>query len=738
MSIPAGRFIKLYINGSWVDVTTYWDFGQLSTVTLGRSSPYSDAQVATLDGVQFNNADGRFTPKSPLLISGFTQTAADPSPGSTANPYYPYILPRMLIRTGYVASAVTYYDFWGYVQGWSPMVENGIRAYCPITAVDRGSLLAAASVRNAVLQSMLFDSPAALYPFDEPSGSTTFTDIVSGGRAFSYVPAGLISPTVSSGDGVPFPDGATATKFTGITGWSSPNAGGFSQTVGYSFPAGMATSWTISVWMGVGVGGSDPVELFFYNVGRTKNLVFSNWPTNFSGSGGVFLNYVDAATTITIIPTRLADDGLQHHFAATGSDVAGTLTIKFYIDGVLVGTGTGTGGGAFFSSPVQFGGLAQNGDPADSMTFAPLGVYAATLSAARIAQHYYGGTGGSGQLTSDRIAEYLGWFGLTSSDWAIATGSQSVTDHAVAGKSILQLCQDMAATEGGGAVFYHDMNTGKSTFLNRHYRSTITPAVTLDAEKDLRKDTYTPSFDALSLVNRSTLSRPSGSSQTYTDAASVAQYGLATDYAGSEVYPDSDSAALHIAQDRVASQSAPAFRVGRLTLAVATALTSGLAAALGTLKLGDRLRLSNLVAGKTAPGTQTDVYVEGWTKTLNFTAYDVVFDTTPADNPGRARFGSAKFAPIKGDSTLNATITAAATSMAIAWSLGPKWTTSSGSYPIIIRIDDELIQLNGVPGGSTSPQSWTGVTRGVNGTVAAPHTAGAVIHLAPTYGGFTL
>jgi len=65
-------------------------------------------------------------------------------------------------------------------------------------------------------------------------------------------------------------------------------------------------------------------------------------------------------------------------------------------------------------------------------------------------------------------------------------------------------------------------------------------------------------------------------------------------------------------------------------------------------------------------------------------------------------------------STLNGTITATATSLVL---------TSAASFPTtggIIRIDSETISYTGV-----STNTLTGLTRGLNGTTAAPHTTGA-------------
>ena len=61
----------------------------------------------------------------------------------------------------------------------------------------------------------------------------------------------------------------------------------------------------------------------------------------------------------------------------------------------------------------------------------------------------------------------------------------------------------------------------------------------------------------------------------------------------------------------------------------------------------------------------------------------------------------------------------------------PTFTTAAGDYPLDIRIDAEQITLTAAPSGASSPQTFTGVTRGVAGTAAAGHAAGALVDLAP-------
>jgi hypothetical protein len=107
--------------------------------------------------------------------------------------------------------------------------------------------------------------------------------------------------------------------------------------------------------------------------------------------------------------------------------------------------------------------------------------------------------------------------------------------------------------------------------------------------------------------------------------------------------------------------------------------------------------------------------------------YDVA-----AQPAGATRYGAA-------GSSLNAGITTTATTIVVAGTAAVTtvevWTTVSARYPLDVMIGGEQITLGTPPSGSTSPQTFTNVTRSVNGIVKA-HLAGTKVDLyTPTYYG---
>lgn len=130
--------------------------------------------------------------------------------------------------------------------------------------------------------------------------------------------------------------------------------------------------------------------------------------------------------------------------------------------------------------------------------------------------------------------------------------------------------------------------------------------------------------------------------------------------------------------------------------------------------------------------------VQGYTETLWTSLWDARFNTTqagrlrtgmwtvPAQAAGDTRWGCS------GTSSLDAGITSTATTIIVAATTTVTtphvFTSVSARYPLDIMIGGEQITLNTPPGGSTTPQTFTGVTRSVNGIVKS-HLAGAAVEL---------
>ena len=694
---PAGEKIEVeYTAGVWTDVAVD-SMDDPFTIQRGRTSEFSQPSTGQLSGLRLKNTNGQYTPLSQVLMDG------------TANANYPNIVPRKRIRYSNTPAGVRGV---GYIKGWPPFVDADGTRWVSITATDRLDQLSRIVLKSPIAQEISTAGPVDLWTLTDPAGSTQAAEN-SGKQPFAVIQE-------SSGGSVMFGDpGPGVGDGTGLTfAPSSATAGKYLRT-SLTTPLPSTADWSLVIW----VKTTTVSRHLFSTAGSTGFL-------SLDGTGHV----VSATVTSSAAITDNSWHAIVKTFAHGGS---GTATL--FVDGVSQGTSTGTFG--LDLGLIRVGQSNVDLGVETSALFAGtigyVGLFPAVLSAAQITSMWQATNGYYGDRTDQRIARWLPAGGLTSSDWNLDAGKAIVGTYPQAGKDIVSACQDMATTEGGGSVFYVGAD-GKARFQNRAFRKPGAPVMTIDAEADLDASVYAPNFDELTLFNQSTVNRAAQSgtlsTQTWTDPISSAApptgYGLTTDGSGVTSYATTDTDVLALAQARVAANAYPGFRLPQIAVDLVTA-QNNLYASLASVEIGSRIRITNLPVAM-APSTQIDLIVEGWSETIGPDTYKVVFDTSPADNPARGIWDDTSYGrwQSKGQ-TLNANISNSATTIVIDTAAGlPLFTTVSARYPLKIQIGQEIITLNNAPGG-TSPQTFTGCTRGVNGTSAAAQTVGVVVKLWP-------
>jgi hypothetical protein len=718
--LPAGIKVELELTANvWTDVSADADVGPGRPISwhMGRTSPFSDPASATPQ-IVFNNDSGKYTPGRQILADGVT-----------VNPFWPNLDVRKRIRISYTIAAAQYIRYLGYVKQWEPQLsDDGYTRQAVALLSDRLDQLSRVFLQQAVIEEMQLDSPAALYTMGEAAGSLSLAD-----SAGSSAPFSLAGTTAAPGYAtpVPVPDG--------LTGLQVPLISGAGVTYRAALSVGGAAIKTLECW--IAVPGAVSTGTMAYGRVRVADAAAggsSMYPgavlDGFNAQSYVApVMFVDGTPGVFDAPVGVAADGRAHHFLITNDS---TGNWSFYLDGVYQGTQANTV--PALTAPI----LELNAQFAvagpQSVVFGPVAVYTTALTADRAAAHYAAGIGNVGETTGQRVTRFLSYAGVRASGMNIdpAGGVSTLQEtmsalQPVAGKTVLALCQEVVATEGGGAAFYVAPD-GRVRFADRTFRKPGSPALTVDAGADLDPTGFAPSYDELTLVNSSTVTRQGGAAQTFTDAVSVAKYGLSAE-GGVTSYCQTDQAALNLAQWRVRSQAFPSLRLGKVKVDLLTATTPNLYQALATVEIGSRLRVTSLDAS-VSPTTQLDVLAEGWTETVGIDQYDVEFDSSPADNPARAIVGDLVYGranPDPGALTLQTGISASATTIKLATSTGPTYTTDPTAFPQNIIIAAEVITLNNPPSGSTSPQTFTGVTRGAATTTAAAQTAGSVVYLWP-------
>lgn len=141
--------------------------------------------------------------------------------------------------------------------------------------------------------------------------------------------------------------------------------------------------------------------------------------------------------------------------------------------------------------------------------------------------------------------------------------------------------------------------------------------------------------------------------------------------------------------------------------------------------IGDRIQLLNLPVWQ--PQGPVDLIVQGVTETIGVRTWAMTFNCTPGgpwvvgllddDVLGRADTAGSELAADAG---------AGDTTLSVATTSGPLWTTSAAEFPFDVRLGGEVVTVTAISG-TTSPQAFT-VTRAVNG-VAKPQSAGTDIRL---------
>ena len=715
---PTGFQVDVeFAAGVWTNVTSLVRSTQGVSIRYGRTSPLSQPQVASCSLV-LDNSSGNFTP----LNAGSS--------------YYPNVTTGKRIRVSYASGASV--RFLGFINAWQPILDGGVAPLVQVQATDFFDRLSRGSLSSVVASEILALSPTYYIPLSDPAGSTS-----AGSTAGVLYPVVHFEPVGTTGESLTF--GSTSPLAWDSGSWCSFSAKRGSSIVAADYyavqsPAVTGSTWTVSA--AFTTTSAVPIEMSGYV--WCQSLLAGSFPGASQSAlyvdpnSGVAICGVEGGAAIT--GATALNDGLPHVLTLVANGGSGSI---LYVDGVSVGTNGSTATPGESASYIGGSGPMSSGGSGFIGNIAHFAIWQGTaLSAGQVATISSAiRTGFAGELTGTRAARILGYAGLTSGQWTLDAGQETVAAVNYTSKSAVSALQDLATAEGGGSAAF--VNTdGKVRFIDRTYRTTTTPAMTIDASLDINPGTWAPFYDYLTLVNSSTVTDGNGLTATYADAVSVAANGLFDDTRST--IANSTGAATRLAA-WVVNSSSSEYRFPQLTINIArVSNASTLYTALASLTIGSRLRISNIPASQNnASGTPTrifhtttlDLFVEGWSEMVSDDNYLITLDLSPADSPARGVWdgtnGYGDWQPDVGTMTLTSNITNAGTTVSLTTAAThPTLSTSAGDYPLNIQIDQEVLQVNSAPAGSASPQSLT-CTRAQAGTFADAHTAGAVISLYP-------
>lgn len=604
---------------TWTDITTYVLGREGITRTWGKPDEFGEIQPSVLS-LTLNNTDGRFTRDL------------------TSSPYYPNVRNGRRIRVRAVRSSITYARFDGHVNEWPtlwPAGGGGTYAEAVITATCRLKRFGqVGELRSLLEEEVLRDATvdAAYFPLSEPAEATSAASISKTIQDTATIVQVGSGGTLDFGSGTgPGTDGLSAPMFEP----ASSTAGKYLLTSFATPLGGTANAFTLEAWFRTegatvsraiasaesAAGGR--IELLIDAAGKLQG-------SNFSGSDGTNLVVLTSAASV--------NDGLTHHAVYTLVFSGGTYTLRLYLDGVQVDTGTFGGGGLGFLQQLRIGGRKNTNLFAG--TISHVAAYSATLSAARVLEHYNVGANGlAGERTDQRLGRLADYIAIPTADRNFDVGDGTMGAQATSGKQPVEAFREVEAVEDGQLFVAGD---GDLTFHKRSRRYNVTPAVTLTASQ-IFDDLVFPGED-FGLTNDMTVTRPGGSPARYVDQASIDEFGLYRD--SKEVPAATDAATFSAASWRVGNYGTPRVRVPNVTVELARLeqIAPSQVALLLTTDISTKLRLSSLPAQ--APASSVDVFVEGGTETFDGLTWRISFNTSPGDFQQVWQLGVAGFSEL--------------------------------------------------------------------------------------------
>lgn len=689
--------------GVWTDITTSV-VGDSIEITVGKDSPSGDIQPGTLDLV-LDNSDGTWTPDNPLST------------------YYPNIVEGKRIRvvvnkgtpagystgaygTGPYAGTLTQSArFVGRVTLWEPDYPDvPQQSRTRVQAIDALGDLARNTLPPTLLPMLQAEyavsgeSPALQSIYYWPlRGGYRYTDLVFGVDSLTvYQPTTGGSLQWESDSSFPLGGDSCVTLTSGV---------------GFQFTPGIRLS---PLWSGVGVA------------------VLLN-----AGSSGKFLCMVDRR------PFRPNLNGFCAEW-----DGAGTISFVEYIAGVgttQVSVPASPGwhvvsinpGGACYVDGQTYGFTPGSGV---SYQFVYLGgqinISAQDLftsTANLLAAHdYLSDHGQSLNTVTANIATQAGTSAMGSSiGWSSSVAGITAAPPSTDGRTTIDVLAEIANSQSGLAYVAYSLTAPQPVTLiaNRDNRDTAVD-LTLDAEADLWGG---PTLDrnVYDKVSAAT-AKNSTTSVTVTDSTLTGKYGSST--AEIQTVLSNTNMLTARAGDLIAQSKSSKLRISQVTFDLVTASNDLYSNWFG-LAPGERVRITNLPSTYLGR-TYLDGYVLGWTERPGITGYTVTLTLQPADAPPEGKYDDTdygRYAWADGAATVTGGTAVGSTSngtLIITTPSGPCLTTAAGAYPLNLDWNGEVVTITSAPASSSSPQTVTTTARGVNGTVARPHSAGEAIDVA--------
>jgi hypothetical protein len=202
-------------------------------------------------------------------------------------------------------------------------------------------------------------------------------------------------------------------------------------------------------------------------------------------------------------------------------------------------------------------------------------------------------TGGTaGQTTAQRVQSILTMIAWPAAFTSIGTGATTCVADPGTTRTVLDAIHTVEFTEQG--AFYIDAN-GVATFKGRQFvydAQAASPTIFNQTGTGINYAGITFALDDKTIVNKATVTRTGGTAQTYSDAASIAQY-FTRSITATDMLMQTDANALALATAYVDTRKETSIRIETITLDLVTpSYTAGVTAAL-SLDFFDTVDITN-------------------------------------------------------------------------------------------------------------------------------------------------
>lgn len=450
-----------------------------------------------------------------------------------------------------------------------------------------------------------------------------------------------------------------------------------------------------------------------------------------------FTSYDGVPTSFTATAEQLELSDAAIHTARiliTTDTGTNTQTYSVYIDGDLRQSNSAPAGypygGTWFYKMVY----GRTGEQ-DVVNLAHLTVwsYPAEADIPDVTDYHTAAMGYAGETAYDRLARIasLGSVPLE----IVGTSADTIAMGPQYSEGKLTQLQDAASADMG--ILTETRDSLSLLYVSRASMYSQTAAFTLD--KSLGQvASFEPSIDDSRVRNSVTAVRRNGDSFRLEKTSGT----LSTEDPPNGIGPYHDEITVNVQTDgqlrgvagwllSLGTVDEPRYPTIGVNLANPNVVTAGLEAAVLAAEIGNKLVITN--AQQSGIYDDIEQLIIGYVETINFKTHTFAFNCVPA-----SPYEVAVFADAASPQTTDARYDTAGSEIAVAFdttattfqvsaTAGTLWTTDATACPFDINVGGERITVGAVSG-TSSPQTFSGCTRSVNGVVKA-HLAGTDIRL---------